>query len=110
MQTNHRPESTQGAVGSSFPQRKAFVLHFSADAGPQTGLFRGRVEHVTSGDQARFGSTEELWSFVREVLLRPEEVPTALPPARPRLVLAALPASLAARRAETEAPREAAVG
>ena len=68
----------------SHPQRKAFVVQFSAEAGPQTGLFLGRVEHVMSGDQAAFQSTDELWAFVRGVLTRPSpaEALRALPPAR----------------------------
>jgi hypothetical protein len=76
------PDRNPGAAPTSFPQRKAFVLQFSADAGPQTGLFCGRVEHVTTGEQATFHSTEELWRFVSAVLLRPEEPIYALPAAR----------------------------
>lgn len=78
----NNPDKNTGAARTGFPQRKAFVLQFSSDAGPQTGLFRGRVEHVTSGDQATFNSTEDLWSFVRRVLVRPEEKVRALPAAR----------------------------
>lgn len=53
----------------SFPQRSAFVLQFAADAGPETGLFRGKIQHIASGEQAVFHSTDELWAFVRNVLL-----------------------------------------
>lgn len=63
----------------ALPQRKAFVLRFAEDSGPQTGLFAGRVEHVTSGDQAAFSSVEQFFSFVRLVLARAEK-PAALPP------------------------------
>lgn len=63
----------------ALPQKKAFVLRFAEDAGPQTGLFAGRVEHVTSGDQAAFSSVEQFFSFVRLVLARTER-PAALPP------------------------------
>jgi hypothetical protein len=65
--------------GSVFPQRKAFVLRFSAEAGPQTGAFNGRVEHVSSGETAAFRSPDELWAFVRTELLRGAEPPLALP-------------------------------
>jgi len=70
-------------VPSTFPQRKAFVLQFSADTGPHTGVFRGRIEHVTTGTGASFASTEELWSFVRSVLMQSSAVDAlGLPPAR----------------------------
>ncbi|HXC52375.1 MAG TPA: hypothetical protein VN634_15950 [Candidatus Limnocylindrales bacterium] len=85
MDTAARNEKTEGAARTSFPQRKAFVVQFSAEAGPQTGLFQGRVEHVTSGDTASFESTEELWAFVRSVMMRPTAVDRlGLPPARGR--------------------------
>jgi hypothetical protein len=82
MKTPARTQRNDSST--SFPQRKAFVLQFSAEAGPQTGLFRGRVEHVTSGDGATFGSTEELWAFVRTVLMQSVADAAALPPARSR--------------------------
>jgi len=69
MNTSTRPESSSSAL--AFPQRKAFVLQFAAEAGPDSGLFCGRIEHVTSGDQASFRSTQELWEFVRGVLTSP---------------------------------------
>ena len=83
METTARSDKTDGAVRSTFPQRKAFVLQFSTDAGPQTGLFTGRVEHVSSGDAATFESTEDLWRFVRSVMMRPSAAERlALPPSR----------------------------
>lgn len=59
------------ARGPAFPQQKAFVLQFAAEAGPETGVFRGRVQHVATGEQASFQSLDELWAFVRGVLLEP---------------------------------------
>ena len=83
MNTPAPTKKTNGAARTSFPQRKAFVLQFTTDAGPQTGLFRGRVEHVSSGDAASFDSTEDLWAFVRSVMMRPTAVELlGLPPAR----------------------------
>ena len=58
-----------GGPGPSFPQRNAFVLQFAADAGPQTGPFHGRIQHVASGQQAVFETLEELRAFVGQVLL-----------------------------------------
>lgn len=82
IRTNKRSNLDQDSTRRGFPLRKAFVLQFSADAGPQTGLFRGRIEHVTSGDQVAFDSTEQFWTFVRTVLTRPNGEALALPPAR----------------------------
>lgn len=85
MNISARNEKPAVAARTAFPQRKAFVLQFSAEAGPQTGLFQGRVEHVTSGDAVSFESTEELWAFVRSVMTRPTAVDRlGLPPARGR--------------------------
>jgi len=66
----HEPPGNGNRPGSgpTFPQRNAFVLQFAADAGPQTGLLKGRIQHVTTGEQVFFESTEELWEFVRDVL------------------------------------------
>lgn len=80
----NRSDRFEGGARTSFPQRKAFVLQFSADAGPQTGLFRGRVEHVASGEGTIFCSPEELWAFVRTALMRPAAELAALPAKRER--------------------------
>ncbi len=42
----------------------AFVLQFAVS----TDQFSGRVEHVVTGQAARFETAEELSGFVREVL------------------------------------------
>jgi len=79
MTTQERPENREpGATGPAFPQSSAFVLQFAADAGPDTGLFRGRVQHVATGEQVSFQSTEELWAFVRAVLMAVHAGPAAL--------------------------------
>jgi hypothetical protein len=79
MNTNTMSLQSVIEIRPTLPQKKAFVLRFSEDAGPQTGLFVGRVEHVTSGDQAAFSSVDQLFTFVRLVLARAEK-PVALPP------------------------------
>jgi hypothetical protein len=69
MATHEPPDNGhRGGAGPSFPQRNAFVLQFAAEAGPETGLFRGRIQHVTTGEHASFQSTDELWTFVRTIL------------------------------------------
>ncbi|MFH0343348.1 MAG: hypothetical protein ACHBNF_14765 [Chromatiales bacterium] len=59
----------QGAAGpSALPVERAFVLQFRPEADIEQGPFRGRVEHVQSGQAARFGSLEELLEFLGRVL------------------------------------------
>jgi len=50
------------------PER-AFVVEFSSDGGPaRDDDLSGRVEHVVSGQAARFASAGELLEFVQGVL------------------------------------------
>src|SRR5262245_44476616 len=56
------------SMTNRWPHTGAFVLQFPADAGPEAGLFEGRVEHVASGRTARFRTPKELWTFVAQVL------------------------------------------
>jgi hypothetical protein len=79
MSTQEPPGSAnKAAPAPSFPQSNAFVLQFAADAGLETGLFHGRVQHVTSGVQLSFQSIDELWAFVRGVLLGAIDGPSTL--------------------------------
>ncbi|HEV8715926.1 MAG TPA: hypothetical protein VGX03_24245 [Candidatus Binatia bacterium] len=47
---------------------RAFVVQFRAGAGEEPGRFAGRVEHMVSGQAARFQSLEELVAFITQVL------------------------------------------
>jgi hypothetical protein len=50
---------------SSFPQASIFVVRFwreSSEAGPR---WRGRIEHVQSGDSAAFGDLSGMLAFLR---------------------------------------------
>jgi ABC-type Fe3+/spermidine/putrescine transport system ATPase subunit len=49
------------------PQR-AFVLQFYPEADVEHGRFVGRVEHVVSGQTARFDSLDTLVAFLGQVL------------------------------------------
>jgi hypothetical protein len=53
------------------PVWKAFAVQFSRETGKRTGTFAGRIEHLSSGRRARFGSTEELiaalWKMLDEL-------------------------------------------
>lgn len=52
----------------SLPAGLAFVVQFRAETDLERGRFVGRVEHVVSGQAARFGSLEELHAFMARVL------------------------------------------
>ena len=47
---------------------KAFVVQFSRETNPRGRAFSGRVEHMSSGRRARFGSTRELVAVLRKLL------------------------------------------
>jgi hypothetical protein len=53
----------------SLPANRAFVVQFHADAQPEQGQFRGRVEHLVSYQSAHFASVEELTACMVRVLL-----------------------------------------
>jgi hypothetical protein len=48
--------------------RRAFVLQFYPEADVEHGHFVGRVEHVVSGQTARFHSLDTLVAFLGQVL------------------------------------------
>jgi len=50
------------------PTQCAFVVQFRAEAEVEYGPCVGRVEHVVSGEAARFSSLEELVAFMARVL------------------------------------------
>jgi hypothetical protein len=51
-----------------FPIQHAFVVQFAADTSLRDADMAGRVEHIASGQAIRFQSTEELLTFVTQVL------------------------------------------
>ncbi len=48
----------------SLPRYRAFVVQLRGDAQLERGEVRGRVEHLVTGEQARFGSWQELERFI----------------------------------------------
>jgi hypothetical protein len=52
----------------SLPANRAFVVQLHADAQPEQGQFRGRVEHLVSYQSTHFASVEELTAFMVRVL------------------------------------------
>jgi hypothetical protein len=58
---------------------RAFVVQFRTATGQTPGHFAGRVEHMTSGQAARFSSSEELVAFLTQILTQgPAEPPQKL--------------------------------
>jgi len=47
---------------------RAFVVQFRVGSGGQQQPFRGRVEHIASGQTCRFHSAPELLAFFSQVL------------------------------------------
>ena len=66
----HPPRSADSRA-PELPVWKAFVVQFSHEARRQAGIFAGRIEHISSGRRARFGSPEELiaslWKMLDEL-------------------------------------------
>jgi hypothetical protein len=54
--------------GPTLPAWKACVVQFTRETGTATGIFAGRVEHLSSGRRARFGSSAELLSILERLL------------------------------------------
>ena len=60
--------------GSSLSVQRAFVVHFGLGGGPSRRRFHGRVEHLSSGQAARFSSLKALLGFVAVILGSSEPV------------------------------------
>jgi hypothetical protein len=52
----------------SLPTNRAFVVQLHADAQPEQGDFKGRVEHIVSGQAVHFNSSEELLALMTRTL------------------------------------------
>lgn len=68
MSEQQRTVESAGEASPLSPHR-AFVVQFRRDTGKELGYFAGRVEHMTSGQAARFQSIEELTTFLTRVLV-----------------------------------------
>ncbi len=51
------------------PTKRTFLVRLSDKADPENGLYRGRVEHLQSGQTVRVHSEKELREFFRAMLL-----------------------------------------
>jgi hypothetical protein len=57
----------------SLPTNRAFVVQFRAHTTAASPPYEGRVEHLESGQVARFHSLEELLAFMIRTLTEVEE-------------------------------------
>jgi len=68
--------------GPRLPAWKAFVVQFSRESGRRAETVAGRVEHLSSGQRARFGSAEKLLAVLMTMLDGLGEVPYKREPPR----------------------------
>ena len=61
----------------SLPTERAFVVQFRATTTDAPLSWEGRVEHLVSGQVARFSSPEELLAFLSNVLSDVQASPEA---------------------------------
>jgi len=54
----------------SLPAKRAFVVQVHADAQVKQGQWKGRVEHLVSGEAEHFDSLEELTAFIVQTLTK----------------------------------------
>ncbi|HVP29357.1 MAG TPA: hypothetical protein VMW35_09380 [Myxococcota bacterium] len=54
--------------GSTLSAQRAFVVHLGPNGGSGRRRFRGRVEHLSSGESAHFSSLEALLAFFTSIL------------------------------------------
>lgn len=66
---------------AALPVELAFVVRFREGMGAESGLFLGRVEHVSSGRTSSFQSPAELQDCIR-ASLREAEIKNPSDPAR----------------------------
>jgi hypothetical protein len=52
------------------PAKRAFVVQVHADAQVEQGQWKGRVEHLVSGEADHFDSLEELTTFIVQILTK----------------------------------------
>jgi hypothetical protein len=69
---NEREDKVLSAAVAPLSPHRAFVVHFRVGTPAALGHFAGRVEHMTSGNAARFHSREELCAFIEHVLIEME--------------------------------------
>jgi len=56
----------------SLPTQRAFVVQLHSESKLAKGQFKGRVEHIVSGQSAHFSSMKALKAFMQRVLVEAE--------------------------------------
>ena len=64
---SERSDRVRDANESPLPPDRAFVVQLRRQAAPDAEVFIGRVEHIASGQVARFDSAAELVTFIARV-------------------------------------------
>jgi hypothetical protein len=67
----------EGSAGGALSPRRAFVVQFSDEADLEKQRHVGRVEHVVSGQAARFQTLQELLAFIAQMLGESRDAPPA---------------------------------
>jgi hypothetical protein len=62
-------------IESTLPSNRVFVVQFRAEEPESQPEFKGRVEHVVSGQAIRFESWECLQRFIQELLTKVSNKP-----------------------------------
>ena len=57
------------------PANQAFVVQLRAQPNHESPRCEGRVEHLASGQAARFSSQDELWAFISRILMELQQDP-----------------------------------
>jgi hypothetical protein len=52
----------------SLPAKRVFVVQMHVEAQVEQGQWKGRVEHLASGEADHFDSLEELTAFIVQIL------------------------------------------
>jgi hypothetical protein len=52
----------------SLPTKRVFVVQMHVEAQVEQGQWKGRVEHLASGEADHFDSLEELTAFIVQIL------------------------------------------
>ena len=64
-----KPDSKEPTIiEPALPSWAAYVIQLSHDTTPDSGIFAGRIEHLSSGRRARVGSTQELLAALEMML------------------------------------------
>jgi hypothetical protein len=54
------------------PANRAFVIQFYSSCSTENSIFKGRLEHLTSGEAKKFSSKKELYNILEQVLSQQE--------------------------------------